>query len=384
MGNVVDSLIQYLFSRRTNGNPPSENASNGNECSSFYIACRNNQIKKVTEYLKKMSLDQIDRIEPNGSTALHVASYQGHPDIVQLLLKAGADRSIVNKYNCVPFDEAKNDQIKRLFLRQPNQNRFATNQGHILWDLINDDAFNHAIQERLSIKSIYDNITGNTSVETMFEKIEKNYIGKGLANVEGIQLIQRFFQRATKEFDPIWIIKAYTAESDFYKILNTEIACGTTQYQLERKYLIALLCHHPKLNHLNYLGTSYRVVQMSKQLIETYQVKSTLMTKSFFSSSIDERIAQYFLYEKQNQSTNFQRRRIDGTIIHSWVMFIYQIKHQRTALHIENISQYANEGEILLMPFTLFIIENIEIVQLDHLPNKPLLTKIYLQECQHY
>ena len=389
MGNALDSLIKYLYHRRTDGNCNSNHSEevSTNECSQFYLACRNNQIRKVKEYLRKMTLDQIDQIEPNGSTALHVASYRGYPLIVELLLKAGADRSIPNKYNCLPFDEAKNDQIKKLFLRQSNQNRFATNQGHILWDFINEDAFNHSIQERMFIKSIYDNITGTTSIETMFEKIEKNYIRQGLNNIQGIEHIQRFFQRATKELDPIWIIKAYTAETDFYKVLNTEIACGTTQYQMERKYLITLLYHHPKLNQFNFIGNSYRVVQMTDHQIKTYQINSTLMTKSFFSSSIDQKITEYFLIEKQiqfKQTSTLQRKRLDGTIIQSWVMFIYHIKHQRTALHIENISQYANEGEILIMPFTLFTIQNIQTIQLDHLPNNPSLTQIHLEEYQHY
>jgi hypothetical protein len=36
-------------------------------------------------------------------------------------------------------------------------------------------------------------------------------------------------------------IDAYTAETDFYKILNQEIAAGATKYQNERRYIIALL-----------------------------------------------------------------------------------------------------------------------------------------------
>jgi hypothetical protein len=63
----------------------------------------------------------------------------------------------------------------------------------------------------------------------MFEKIEKNYIEKGLANFDGIDNIKRFFKKATKEQDLKWIIKAYTVETDFYKILNREIAGSATQ-----------------------------------------------------------------------------------------------------------------------------------------------------------
>jgi hypothetical protein len=58
----------------------------------------------------------------------------------------------------------------------------------------------------------------------MFEKFEKNYISKGLANFDEIENIRRF-KKATKEQDPKWIIKAYTAETDFCKVLNSGIAC---------------------------------------------------------------------------------------------------------------------------------------------------------------
>ncbi|CAF0937086.1 unnamed protein product [Rotaria sordida] len=86
-----------------------------------------------------MTLDEIDQIEPIGSTALHVASYRGHFRIVKLLLEAGADRAIQNKHNCLPFDEALNDDIKELFLRVPNRNRLKSDTGAIEWELIDDD-----------------------------------------------------------------------------------------------------------------------------------------------------------------------------------------------------------------------------------------------------
>ncbi|CAF4890082.1 unnamed protein product, partial [Rotaria magnacalcarata] len=52
------------------------------KCSDFYIACRDNNQGKVKELLETMTPDEVDRLEPNGSTALHAACFYGHYHIV--------------------------------------------------------------------------------------------------------------------------------------------------------------------------------------------------------------------------------------------------------------------------------------------------------------
>ncbi|CAF4500767.1 unnamed protein product [Rotaria socialis] len=56
------------------------------DTSPFYKACRHNDISSVKNYLQTISAEEINQIEPNGSTALHVAAYRGHEEIVELLL----------------------------------------------------------------------------------------------------------------------------------------------------------------------------------------------------------------------------------------------------------------------------------------------------------
>lgn len=360
-----------------------ETSASSDECSEFYWACRGNNIEEVKELLKTKTLDDIDRLEPNGSTALHTACYYGHQDIVQLLLTAGADRAIPNKYDYLPFDEASTDQIKELFFRVPNTNRLVSSTGAIEWELINDDVLATAGVERHIIKSLYDNTSGFTSVGKMFEKIEKNYINNGLAKFDGIDSIRRFFGKATKEQDPRWIIKAYTAETDFYKALNTDIACGASQYQNERRYIIALLWHHPKLDEIVYTGSSYRVMEINRDDFQKYQINCSLMTKSFLSSSIDRKLAELFLLRKasaQEETQRSRRTKIDGTFIKLWVMCVYDIKHRRTALHIEGFSQYANEGEILVMPYTVFRVKSIDHIKTSSVEGRTM-TEITLEEC---
>jgi hypothetical protein len=351
-----------------------------NRCSHFYLACRYNNIEEVKKLLEIITHEEIDRIEPNGSTALHAASYHGHREIVKLLLEAGADRAIQNKFKCLPFDEAADNETKELFLRIPNTNRFVWNTGSIEWELVDEDVLEKAMEERQIIQTIYDTV----ETEKMFEKINKNYIDKGLIYFDGMDNIKRFFRKATEEQDPMWIIKAYTAETEFYKVLNQEIAGGANQYQNERRYIIALLWHHPKLDSLAYTGLSYRVMQVNYDDLQKYQVDCLLMSKSFLSSSIDRQIAELFLCRKESSQETPIRFTRDGRFIKIWIMCIYHIKHRRTALHIENSSQYANEGEVLIMPYTVFKVKNIKHITPSSLPMDHSMTQIEFEECEQF
>lgn len=363
---------------------PKETVVSSEGCSEFYIACRTNAVDKVAKLLERMNPEEIDKLEPNGSTALHTASYHGHTDVVRLLLEAGADRAIKNKFGFLPYDEALNSNVKELFLRIHNANRLIGNTGNVEWELTDRDVLEKAEEERSMIKTLYDSYAQTNTFKKLFERIETNYIGKGLANLHGIDSIKRFFRNATEEEDPTWIIKAYTAETEFYKTLNIDIACGATQFQNERRYIIALLCHHPSLNSFSFTGLSYRVMKVNDDDINKYKAGCCLMSKSFLSSTIDRKVAELFLarQEEAKASTDVRvRHKADGKVIKSWVMCIYTIRRARTGLHIENSSQYVNEGEILIMPFSVFKVTRVSSSTAKFLPDDLTMTQIELEEC---
>ena len=294
------------------------------KCSPFYMACRNNDVRKVKKLLKTLSGDDIDRMEPVGSTALHVAAYRGHKEIVSLLLKQGANRAILNKYGCLPFDEATDPNVKEIFFRVQSSNRLVSREGFIEWERMDGRALHSAIEEREYFKFLYNSKTtaGTNGIRDMFEQIEKNYIGKSLAQVEGIDKISRFFRRASEEEDPVWIITAYTAETEFYAFLNREMAMGSKMYESERKYLMALLLHHPKLDRFSYIGVSYRTMEITDSLLQRYRGNEMLMTKTLISSSIEARIAIWFTKRTEGQSAkNESRSRFssEGKLIQQWV-----------------------------------------------------------------
>lgn len=93
------------------------------DISDFYFACRNGDIEFVKNYLTKLSDDDwnSNHFEPGAkSTPLHAASFYGHTEIVRLLLEHGCDRSKVNGYGLTAYEEAANDEVRRLFKRPTN------------------------------------------------------------------------------------------------------------------------------------------------------------------------------------------------------------------------------------------------------------------------
>ncbi|CAF1327059.1 unnamed protein product [Didymodactylos carnosus] len=84
--------------------------------SEFYLACRYENLDKVKELLPQLSLFQLNRFEPNGSTALHAAAFFDHANIVQTLMVHGGVLTILqNNHNLTPAEEA-NDEIRQLLL----------------------------------------------------------------------------------------------------------------------------------------------------------------------------------------------------------------------------------------------------------------------------
>jgi ankyrin repeat protein len=81
----------------------------------FYWACRNGDLEMVKNIYEQLTYDQLNEIQPNGSTALHAACSGNHPHIVKFLLDNGCSRTILNNQNKIAYDIAATDKIQRLF-----------------------------------------------------------------------------------------------------------------------------------------------------------------------------------------------------------------------------------------------------------------------------
>lgn len=94
----------------------------------FYTACQLGDISPVKWLLPNFSLDSVNKVEGNGSSALRAAAPNGHSEIILLLLEKGASRRQLDIFGDTPIDVAKTAAIQHLFQSLPNEaaDRFVT------------------------------------------------------------------------------------------------------------------------------------------------------------------------------------------------------------------------------------------------------------------
>jgi ankyrin repeat protein len=97
------------------------------EASTFYFLCKDGKTDEVRQILEAEdcpSIDELNKVQPNGSTPLHAAAYYNHPEIVQLLLERDCPRTELNRFSNTAYDEAQTREMKQLFNRFDSSNRF--------------------------------------------------------------------------------------------------------------------------------------------------------------------------------------------------------------------------------------------------------------------
>ena len=310
-----------------------------------------------------MSVAQIDRMEPNGSTALHVAAYRGHERVVELLLQKGASYTTINKYNCTPFDEAKNERVKQL-IRRMNTTRFVSES--VEWVLSTNDAdFQaHEYRERLEAYGKHPQF------DKLIVLIKRNYLEGELHDVDDINTVKKYFDMAIAKKDPIHLVTAYTAETGFYSILNRHLARLnlenlTDEQNIHRAYYTGIIAHHPKFEPFAYKGITYRGMVITEKDMKQYKRGTRILTKTISSTSKQRNVALRFLSNDLQTNDRFN------------AICIYQIRNRGTALDIQRLSEYQDEEEVIILPYSAFKI--IDIKENKH--NLPRV-EIELKECE--
>ncbi|CAF1173048.1 unnamed protein product [Adineta ricciae] len=327
--------------------------------SDFYYACRNGLIDVVRQQLPNMSLEEIDRVQANGSTALHAASYFGHTEIVKLLLEKGASRSVSNLHKCLPYDEASLDEIKTLFKRPSN--RFSDDEsGHIDWMKCD------AAAEQLARDYRYRHTGLGWTAKNIEHRLK--HIKDEMSHTE-VDRIRVFLNEAQR--DPKCLLRAYTVESAFYAKLNKDLASRHfdqgTNFGLT--YFVDFFYNHPEFQSLSYTGPTYRGMTVTQDDMKEYTTGNKIMNKAFLSTTKNRAIAEQFA---RNEAHN--RKNKSGDLVKLAVLCSFEIVNHRTGLSVESISEFAYEQEVLVGPYTAFLIVDVRQVSDNY-------AEIDLREC---
>ncbi|CAF0904638.1 unnamed protein product [Adineta steineri] len=348
----------------------------------LYKACKENEISKMKEYLQNIDIRILnERISnerilneriSNGSTPLHIASYNGHNEIVRLLLKAGASRTIRNRpYKLTPYEEARTQSTKDLFrikLDQGKSDRFISNDVYIEWMTTSRNPAQKRIylREKLNQLKAYKNKGVDDVYKELVERMYAYIDTLSLTN-NMKQIAQQYFVEMRETLDPVYIIKAYTSGTGFHKYYNEFIAQHAIDffdpfsidihidYSLVKCLMTAtaiIMCSK-RFYKYRYCGQTYRGMTITEKDLYKYVVKSKIMNKSFLSTSKSKEIAEVFSGCIQEHLS------IQATDIAAFCTYI--IKNSETALDLEKISEFGEaESEVLILPFSIFEVKSVQ------------------------
>ena len=320
--------------------------------SEFYFACRSGNLIRVCELLNNLTLAELERIEPNRSTALHAACYFNHPEIVQQLLQRGVTRRTINSHQMTAYEEAAEyPKICELFLRPNNYNRFGGNNSfeidNIKWIFIyaNDSSF--------SLEPIPDLYHGKRLILRTFhyEKILEQ-LGDEMLRKE---VIDHLFRRALEEKDCKYLIQAFSTETEFADRINSYLVQRHSRTKKNETYpsdvlmeFVDTIYYSTELySRYGFIGKCYRSIRMQSDVdIAMYKVGKKIVSKTFISASKDRQYVKSLVVDHDRPARHI-------------VTIVYDIRQQKTALDIESLSEFPNEKEVLIMMNRIFKVTEI-------------------------
>ena len=145
---------------------------------------------------------------------------------------------------------------------------------------------------------------------------------------------------------------AYTLEENngksFYCMINNDFRSGDAEKISRYLPNIKLIFDLIRGNYLkSYSGEVYRAAFFKQELINEIKPGKKMFNASFWSSSKKLSVAKQFLFRYQK-----------NILIHSKIK-----KGNNIDIHLEKLSQYPNEEEILFLPFCTFEIKSISKVK---------------------
>lgn len=362
--------------------------------SEIYEACRQGDTDLVQVLIQSSPDDaDINRLESNGSTALHVACSHGFRDIVRLLLNdSRVDRHRRNEDGRSAYEVASSEEIRQLFHRPSTQsNPFSTTE-----DIPN--LFTVLNSADSTDPRYIDAYPSAAPISTdLHSKVLGCYFGRWPDFADGIKRL--FGQDPDKKKFDNWLkdlqyhlehclideyleqnlepnystySKAYQCIKAFEK--NNEVEYLFKLYTLDKSICQYFATNTERTNYLHapisfalhqfsnraYRGTCFRGLTMKRTEFEKYQhaffhEQNYIRLNTFCSTSLDQSVAQMF---GDSGETNDTVKVIMCFHIEKKCPTILQLF--ACPPRLKCLSYYEEEQEILILLGTVFSIITIE------------------------
>jgi hypothetical protein len=312
--------------------------------SKLYVSCADGNANSVSELLSHMPLEEIDRFEPNGNTALHVACSNGHEDIVRLLLEKGAAHQQRNRFSATPLEETRSRPIQQLFHRniEATRERFVIDFSQLDW-ISCDFPTLFPVFELPSINETFE-------IHMTVIKVLEN---KTLQDTNGMNKVIRFMAQAAETNDSSFLIRACTAETDFYKRLNKALTDDEADWLYESRP-VSLSWHRQFVMQVRWdenmakyywRGISYLGMQCSKADFGKYVEGKAIKNKTFLSTTESRQVVERLTYPPGKNNIA--------------IIWLFIIRDIADALDVHSISEYPEEQEVIILPHNIFTIAKI-------------------------
>ena len=382
------------------------------KASDFYFACSGGRIDEVRRALDAEDgprIEELNKLQPNGSTPLHAATYYNHTEIVQMLLERGCPRNTLNRFGNTAYEEAETSKMRDLFHRLNSTHRFhETNTANTVALYLPEEKMNamnvdrtvdyiHVFRSEVDIsKYVINRETMAMWVRfyNWFAKTFRTFIETDQLHVDAFDLLnhrdfKEFLKRNLSEdnvekamdlvheakrrnsIEPL--INLYTKEdTGFYHPLNESLAQSSPNKNIgsheSDRFIIEFHIRGDELKRRTFIGTTYRGATMPENDLLIYQKLSestppgVLGLKAFTSTSRDPLVALEFALKTPLE---------DGK---KHVLFVFEISEvSPTIFGVDDVSDYGHEQEVLILPGNLFIVTKIEEKKY------PPITRIYLK-----
>lgn len=371
------------------------------QASAFYFHCANGELEKVRAILINRSsppIHELNKLQANGSTPLHAATFNGHVEVVRLLLEHDCPTATLNRFGNTAYDEAYTDELKALFHRDRATRRFCEENIHgaiavYLPDSGEDNATNesdpradyvHLFKSESEVfeYSLNQQTTAmwlkfyNWFTHTFRSLVEQDGYHIDAFDLHRHQDFQEFLlrhlppenARKTREsidrarqensIDPLIIL--YTSEAvGFYQPFNRVLAqsseTANNDPHLCDRFLMEFYLHKTELKRRAFTGITFRGATITSEDFKVYNRALTsrplgvLGLRAFTSTSRERSVALRFM---AGVASDPDKKK---------VMFIFEIQEPTSTIFgIEDISQFSHEQEVLILPGNLFTVTKIE------------------------